>query len=276
MESRPDPLPRLRRAGGLFGATLGVSLAWFSYIYPFFALRSAPIDPLSFNLHTDAVVIATTVTLIGATLGGYLVARFWDRLGLALLVGGGVTAIVQNVSAYFMTTASLVNNQYAELIWIGLPLGILFGLVLAFIGGLLGSAFERLVLAGAAALFRRRSRLALLAWALALCGGLLLGIVASGGGAKREQPIAGALALHTAIGIAAGENVPDDARPAGFQVSDLALGSLRQLGARIHEPYVITLGEYDGLEVVTDAHFQDGFTMRCVSKGAYITRCFEQ
>jgi hypothetical protein len=272
----PNLQRKLRIAGGLFGLVLGASLSWLSYVYPFFALRTIPIDATSFNLHSDAVVIAVVITVLGATLGGYLVARFWESLVLALLFGALVTAIVQNTAAYFVTTASLVNNQYAELIWLGLPLGILFGFLLSFLGGLLGSAFERLVLSGALRLFEQRAGLGLLAWVLVLCGGLLLGYIASGGSTKRDQTIAGAQALHAALQVAEGTTVPDDAQPPGFRVSDLALGNLRELGPRLHEPYVISLGEYDGFEVVTDAHFQDGFTMRCVSNGAYITRCFPQ
>jgi len=267
---------RLRIAGGLFGLVLGVVLGWLSYVYPFFALRTVPIDTASFNLHSDAVVIAFTITVVGVTLGGYLVARFWESFGFALLMGGLITAIVQTTAAYFVTTASLVNNQDAELIWLGLPLLLIFGIFLSFLGGLVGSAFERLVLAGVLRLFQQRSSLSLLAWVLVLGGALLLGYVASGGTTKRAETIAGAQALHTALQVAEGTTVPADAQPPGFGVSTLALDSLRKLGPRLHEEYVISLGEYDGFVVVTDAHFEDGFTMRCVSTSAYITRCFPQ
>lgn len=267
---------RLRIAGGLFGLVLGISLGWLSYVYPFFALRTIPIDAASFNLHSDAVIIAFTITVVGVTLGGYLVARFWESFGFALVMGGLVTAIVQTTAAYFVTTASLVNNRDAEFIWLGLPLLLIFGIFLSFLGGLLGSAFERLVLAGVLRLFEQRSRLSLLAWVLVLGGALLLGYVASGGNTKRSETIAGAQALHTALLVADGTTVPDNTQPPGFRVSKRALDSLRELGPRLREEYVISLGEYDGFEVVTDAHFEDGFTMRCVSNGAYITRCFPQ
>jgi hypothetical protein len=267
---------RLRIAGGLFGLVLGVSLGWLSYVYPFFALRAVPIDTASFNLHSDAVIIAFTITVVGVTLGGYLVARYWESFGFALVMGGLVTAIVQTTAAYFMTKASLANNRDAELIWLGLPLLLIFGIFLSFLGGLVGSAFERLVLAGVLRLFEQRTRLSFLAWVLVLGGAVLLGVVASGGTTKRTETIAGAQALHAALQVAEGETVPDGALPPGFQVSKLALDSLRELGPRLREEYVISLGKYDGFEVVTDAHFQDGFTMRCVSNGAYITRCFPQ
>ena len=276
MISTIDLQRKLRIAGAVFGLVLGISLSWISYIYPFFALREIPIDATSFNLHTSAVIIAVAVSVIGATLGGYLVARFWERIGLALLIGGIVTAIVQTVSAYFVTTASLVNNEFAELIWLGLPLGLLFGVLLAFFGGALGSIFERLVLLSAARLFERHPRAAVLAWALVLGGGLLLGYIASGGSTKRDQTIAGAQALHSAILIAEGQTVPGEAMPPNFHVSEFALGTMRQYNSHLGQPYVISLGQYDGFEVVTDAHFQDGFTLRCVSTDAYISRCFEQ
>ncbi len=266
---------RLRIAGTLFGLALGMMLGWYGFVYPFFVLRSVPINTASFSLNIDAVIQAAAISVIGATVGGYLVARFWDRLELALLLGAAATMLVLTLSAYVVTTANRTSSEWSEFILYYLPVGIILGALLSFLGGLIGSGIERLVLSGVGRMFQSGRRASVLGWALVLIAGAALGYAASGGGPRRESVMAAAQAVDSAIHMARGQQVASEALPSGFAVSDPALKTLRGFGSRIEQPYTIRLGEYDGIEVATDIQFQDGLAVRCVSTVAHISRCFE-
>jgi hypothetical protein len=275
MELTPKLHRKLQIAGALFGLALGVTLGWYGYVYPFFVLRDIPINAASFSLNTGAVVLATAISIIGAALGGYLVARFWDRTGLALLLGAATTMLVLTLSAIIVTTANMANSVWSEFILYYLPVGVIFGALLSFLGGLVGSGIERVVLSGAARMFERGGWATLPAWVLVLLTGAVLGFSASGGGPRRDSIMAAAQAVDSAIHIAQGQAISDETLPPGFAVSDPALDTLRGFGPRLQQPYVIRLGDYDGIEVVTDIQFQDGLAVRCVSTVAHISRCFE-
>ncbi len=175
-----------------------------------------------------------------------------------------------------MTTANIENNPFGAYILFQLPFALIFGALLSFLGGAVGSAAERLLLSGVARLLQGRRWMAALGWLTVLAGGALLGYIGGGNDVKTDDVIASAKAVNSAIRIAAGQQVPSEELPPGFLVSNPALGTLRGLGPRIQQPYRISLGEHDGYEVVTDTRFQDGLEVRCVSRAARISRCFEE
>jgi hypothetical protein len=121
------------------------------------------------------------------------------------------------------------------------------------------------------------SRRAMLAWTLMIGAGVLVGYIAGGINQQRLDTVAAARAVRGAILIATGQEPPLSELPRGFEVSGPALDTLRSFGARIRQPYRISHSRDDSTanEVVTDTRFQDGLLVRCVSSGAYISRCYE-
>lgn len=275
MEHTQDMQRKLQIAGAIFGVVLGAVLAWSVYIAPAFALRDIPIDPASFNLDSGAILAATAICIVGAGVGAFLVACLWQRPGLGLLCGALATALVRTIPAYLVTVATVENQRFGAYIMFQLPFAIIFGAILSFLGGLLGSAAERLILSQAARLLRGARWATALGWLLVVGGGGLLGYIGGGHSARTDESIAAAQAVNRAIQIAAGR-APAAAPPPNFLVSAPALATLRGLGPRIQQPYRISLGGHDGSEVATDARFQDGLAVRCVSRAARISRCFEQ
>ena len=197
-------------------------------------------------------------------------------MGLAIVLGALVTVVVRTVPSYLVTTANIENNPYGAYILFQLPFALIFGAVLSFLGGLVGSAAERLILSGAARLLQGRRWMAALGWLTVLAGGALVGFVGGGNDVKTDDVIAAAKAVDGAIRLAGGQQVSSEELPPGFLVSQPALGMLQGYGPRIQQPYQISLGEHDGIEVVTDTRFQDGLEVRCVSRAARISRCFEE
>ncbi len=270
------PLPiqrRLRIAGALFGLTLGAALSWTTILAVWLALRDVPIDADSFGLRDDNVAAIAAISALGPVLGGYLVAHFMERTWLAVLLGALITSTARTLAAYLETLGSLKGSPFAELILFRLPVGLIFGAALWFLGGLLGSAVEWLALNRAAHWFETRR--APLAWALVIGSGLLLGTLAGGTSVQRYDAVAAAQAVHGALRIAGGQSPGSADLPAGFLVSGPALDTLHSFGARIRQPYRIAFSQHTGREVVTDTRFQDGLVVRCVSAGAQISRCFE-
>ena len=276
----PDLTPAIYRrlwiAGALFGFTIGAVMSWTTILTPFLTLRDVPIDAGSFGVGADTVATVTAINVIGLTLGGYLVARLWDRALLpAVFLGALSAAVVRALTAFVQTMASLENNLNAEFIQVYLPVGLIFGAGVWFLYGLVISGIGYFALSRAADLFA--SRRAMLAWTLMIGAGVLVGYVAGGINQQRLDTVAAARAVRGAILIATGQEPPLSELPRGFEVSGPALDTLRSLGARIRQPYRITYSRDDSTanEVVTDTRFQDGLLVRCVSSGAYISRCYE-
>ncbi len=272
MDQRSAVRLTLRIAGAIFGLMFGLAMAWTSIFVSIFDLRGVPIDAASFGL-SDTLLIAAT-TILGATLGGFLVGYFWESVWGGLLSGALATSAIKTSGAYLTTVGSLAGNDMAEIILFHLPLGLIFGGLLWLLLGLLGSAIERLVLSRAASMFAQGGRSIPLAWLLVLAAGILIGSMAGGTSPERDSSVAAARAIHYAIqSTNGGESLQ---QPPGFFVSKPAISTLQSLGPRLKQSYLIYLGENDGYEVVIDTRFQDELWVRCVSQGARISRCFEQ
>lgn len=264
---------RVRLGGALFGVALACVLLWTTQVSPALALSRVPINAASYGLNPTSLGLVIALNLIGITLGAYLVAHFWDRLWIGLFSGAIATAIVQIGTAYLVTTAALEGNSFAELIMFQLPLGLVFGGALWFVGGMLGSVLERLALRSAAGFFQQSGKAAI-GLALVLGAGAALGFLAGGNSEQREQTIAAALAVDVALRDSIGQNVPTQEIPSGFSASGPAREALATLRDQGDRPYQIVFIENDGREIVTVVRYPDGPAVRCVSVGAQISRCF--
>lgn len=276
MEFTPAIHRKLYLAAIVFGLALSAVLSWTTFLAPAQSLANIPIDSASYGLNLNALAIIIAINVIGITAGSFLVARFWEQVWAAILAGGVAAALVQVITAYLVKTASLENNSYAELILFNLPVALLIGGAIWFLGGMLGSLLERLALQGAANLFQRPGAAQLLGWLLVIIVGAGLGYAAGGSGEQREDSVAAARALQGAVTLANNEPLDQSTMPAGFRVSDPALGTLQSYGERLRQPYRISFVDYDGREVVTRVRFADGLAVRCVSVRAHISRCFEE
>jgi MFS family permease len=268
---------RLWLAGALFGLAIGVVLSWTTYLNLFLAVRGLPIDATSFGVRGDTVALVVAIYTLGSALGGFLVARFWgqDRAWLPLLLGALATMLVRVSVGYVSVVASLEGNQFAEFIIYNLPVGLLFGAGLWFLGGLLGSLLEYWLLDRAALWLELRR--AALAFGVLVVVGIGLGLIAGGVSSQRNNAIMAAQAVNGAVRVARGEQPSAGELPEGFRASDLTLKTLRGFGDQIQQPYQIFLADnfvYRS-EVVTDIRFTGGLVVRCVSNGAQVSRCFE-
>jgi hypothetical protein len=264
---------KIELAGALFGLALASVLLWTTQIAPTMSLSRLPIDAPSYGLSTGSLAGIIALTLVGVIGGGYLVARFWEQTWAGVLSGAIASAIVQIGSAYLVTSASLEGNQFAELILFRLPLGLIIGGLIWFIGGIVGSAIERIVLGRVAPLFQTSQR-ALLGFALMIVLGAVLGYIAGGSSDRRNESIAAAQAVDIAFRQATGQPVAADAVPAEFFASEPAKQALAALTDQAGKPYQIIFIDHDGREVVTVVKIQDGPAVRCVSTGPVISRCF--
>ncbi len=269
------PESHLPVSGASFGLALGIAFAWTTTLSDVLALRGVPIHAASFGLRTDAVILTLFLYLFGPILGGYLVARFHEHFGLAIFYGAAVTAGVRVITGYTQTVSSLETNSWAELIMLRLPFGLVFGGALWFLGGAVGSFIELQALKFTDRLLGARP--AAVAWTVMIVAGLVVGAVAGGTTAERSDSVAGARAMYAAMQMAKGEPLAPGELPAGFQVSGPALETLRGLGVRLNQPYELySNNDYVYREqTITEARFQDGFVVRCISDAAWISRCHE-
>jgi hypothetical protein len=268
----PAPSRRsIEVAAILFGTMLALVLLWTTQLAPLTSLQGVPINSGSYGLSTSALAGITALNLIGITLGAFLVARLWEPPWRGVLCGGIAAALVQVGTAYLITLASLQNNPDAELILFRLPLGLLFGGFVWFAGGLLGAAAERLALGKMLEFVPQR---AILGIGLLAILGATFGLIAGGSNQRREDIIAAARAVNVAFIQSTGRGSTPSTIPTNYFISGPATETLTSLRDQATKPYQLLFDSYDGREVVTLIQINDGPTVRCVSTGAVISRCF--
>jgi hypothetical protein len=255
----------------LFGLMLAAVLLWTTQLAPLLSLQGVPIDAGSYGLSNSAIIGIVILNVIGITLGSYLVARLWDPSWRGVACGGIAAAVVQVGTAYLITLAGLENNRDAELIQFRLPVGLLFGGLIWFAGGLLGATAERVALGRIAEWAPQRAMLGI---ALLAILGATLGLVAGGSNQRREDMIAAARAVNIALLQSTGRTVAPETIPATYFVSVPATETLATLRDQGTKPYTLFFDSYDGREVVTIIQVMEGPAIRCVSTGAVISRCF--
>jgi hypothetical protein len=275
MELTPQLHRRLEIGGVVAGLALGATMSWTSVLASRLALRGVPIDTASLGLRGDVVALVTGCNLVAAALGGYVLARLWDRPVWAVVLAAGLTMVLGLVTSTVQTVTALAGNEYAELIRLQLPVGLAFGGWIWFLGGLIGAGLLRLALGGAGRLFVAGHAIA--AWAVLLAVGIALGIVAGGVRQERAQAVLAARAVAVAIRQTAGEAVPPARIPPGYRVSGPAQEALRALGAGQSLPFTLTFVHdiLEARESTIEARFLGGPVVRCVATGAWISRCFE-
>ncbi len=274
MDLTPQLHRRLRIGGALLGLLIGATMSWTTWLTPLASLRGIPIDAASFGLRSDVVALITVCNLLAGSLGGYVIARMWDRPGLAVVAGALITAGLSVFTGYVRAMAARAGNPFADFIDLSLPIGLLFGGLMWFLFGLAGSAAIRLALAGAARLFDAGR--AILAWGLLVAAGIGLGLAAGGARPQTTQAIVTARAVDAAIHQAAGRALDPADLPPGYHASKIALDALGQPGPRLDTPYTLSLVHdvIESRESTIDISFEDGPVIRCVATQARISRCF--